>query len=157
MLEQSARALDTPAEPLAALNAAEESLDGSLGDLERRVTVDPPVRPVTPAAETVGAEVTVEAPDDPAQDADETEQRISEFVTSLDPSFRAQELSYAVRQVATKVGFATLAEQRTILDRFLGRQPTGLPGTGSTASELAAAHVQRHSVWLHNSIRARWA
>jgi hypothetical protein len=153
VLEQSAQALDTPAESVAALHAADGGLDRSLDDLQRRVAVDPPIHPVTPAAEMVAAEVTTGAPDDPAQDGDETEQRITEFLTSLDPSFRAQEVSYAVRQVAAKVEFATLAEQRSILDRVLGRQPTGLPATRSTASELAAAHVRRHSVWLHNSIR----
>ena len=153
VLEQSAQALDTPAESVAALHAADGGLDRSLDDLQRRVAVDPPIHPVTPAAAMVAAEVTTGAPDDPAQDGDETEQRITEFLTSLDPSFRAQEVSYAVRQVAAKVEFATLAEQRSILDRVLGRQPTGLPATRSTASELAAAHVRRHSVWLHNSIR----
>ena len=156
VLEQSAQALDTPAESLAALNAAEGGLDRSLEDLERGVTVDPPIHQVTPAAEMVAPEVgrTKPVPVQAGGADAETERQISEFVTSLDPTFRAQELSYAVRQVATKVEFATLAEQRTIVDRFLGRQPTGLPSTLSTASELAAAHVQRHSVWLHNSIRA---
>jgi hypothetical protein len=134
VLEQSAQTLDSPAEPLGGLHAAEGGLDQSLDHLERRVTVHPP------GVRAEGADA-------------ETEQRISEFLTSLDPTFRAQEVSYAVRQVATKVEFATLAEQRTAVERILGRQPAGLPSAVSTVSELAVAHAQRHSVWLHNSIR----
>jgi hypothetical protein len=36
---------------------------------------------------------------------------------------------------------------------LLGRQPAGIAGALSAAQERAAAHVERHSVWLHNSVR----
>jgi hypothetical protein len=36
---------------------------------------------------------------------------------------------------------------------LLGRQPAGVSGTVSAAQERAAAHVDPHSVWLHNSVR----
>ena len=36
---------------------------------------------------------------------------------------------------------------------MLGRQPGELEGALSVAQERAAAHVERHSVWLHNSVR----
>ena len=39
------------------------------------------------------------------------------------------------------------------MERLLGRQPAGLAGPLASAQERAAAHVQRHSVWLHNSVR----
>ncbi len=78
---------------------------------------------------------------------------LTQLVTSLEPSFRALELTYAVSQIATNVGLAAAAERRGWLDRILGRQPAGLAGPLSAAQERAAAHVERHSVWLHNSLR----
>ena len=74
--------------------------------------------------------------------------------SALDPSFRAQELSFVVSQVAA---------QR----RRSPRRPSGAAGSSgcSAASPRAspapwrrprsgpAAHVERHSVWLHNSVR----
>jgi uncharacterized membrane protein YccC len=45
------------------------------------------------------------------------------------------------------------AERRSWIDRLLGRQPEGLSRTLTAARERAASHVQRHSVWLHNSLR----
>ena len=78
---------------------------------------------------------------------------VGTFVTALDPSFRAQELSFVVSQMATNIELAAAAERRSWLERLLGRQPAGLAGPLSAAQERAAAHVQRHSVWLHNSVR----
>jgi uncharacterized membrane protein YccC len=74
-------------------------------------------------------------------------------VSSLDPSFRAQELSFVVWQIATNVDFAAAAERRSWLEQLLGRQPAGLAGPLSAAHERAGSHVERHSVWLQNSIR----
>ncbi|MEV8411725.1 FUSC family protein, partial [Streptomyces niveus] len=48
---------------------------------------------------------------------------------------------------------AARAERRTWVQRLLGRQATGLPGTLSAAQERVSAHVDPHSVWLHNSVR----
>ena len=79
--------------------------------------------------------------------------QIAGLVSSLDPSFRAQELSFAVSQIAANIELTAAAERRSWLERFLGRQPAGLPGTLSAAQERAAAHVARNSVWLHNSAR----
>jgi hypothetical protein len=79
---------------------------------------------------------------------------VDEFLSSLDPSFRAQELSFAVSLIARNIDLAAAAERRSWLDRLLGRQPEGLSGTLSAAQERATAHVERHSVWLHNSVRA---
>ena len=79
--------------------------------------------------------------------------RIEEFITSLDPSFRAQELSFAISLVGANVELTAAAERRTFLERVLGRQPSGVTGTLSAAGERAVAHLDLHSVWLHNSIR----
>ncbi|HTD08626.1 MAG TPA: FUSC family protein, partial [Solirubrobacteraceae bacterium] len=77
----------------------------------------------------------------------------SELIASLDPSFRAQELSFAVTTIAHNVDLTAAAEQRSWVARMLGRQPEGLAGRFSAAQERAAAHVDRDSVWLHNSVR----
>ena len=81
------------------------------------------------------------------------EQRLTELVTSLDPSFRAQELAFAVTQIAANIGLTAASERRSWLQTLLGEQPQDLPGTLSAARERAAAHVDRNSVWLHNSVR----
>jgi Fusaric acid resistance protein-like len=79
--------------------------------------------------------------------------RIGNFITSLDPIFRAQELNFVVSQIAGNVGLAAAAARRSWLQRLLGRRPAGLTGALAAAQERAGAHVERHSVWLHNSVR----
>ena len=81
------------------------------------------------------------------------EEQLSDFVTSLDPSFRSQELSFAVSQIAANIDLSAAAERRTWLERLAGRQPPGLTSTLSAAQERAASHVERHSLTLHNSLR----
>ena len=74
-------------------------------------------------------------------------------ISSLDPSFRAQELSYIVSQIASNIDLAAAAERRSWFAQLLGRRPTGLIGPLAAAQERASAHVERHSVWLQNSVR----
>ena len=76
-----------------------------------------------------------------------------EFITSLDPAFRAEELSYAVSLIARTVELTAAAERRTWRERWLGRQPEGVPGTLSAARERITSYLEPHSVWLHNSLR----
>jgi uncharacterized membrane protein YccC len=76
-----------------------------------------------------------------------------ELISALDPGFRAQELSYAIAQVAGNIVLTAAAERRTWWERLLGRQPGNLAGTLHAAAERAAAQAERHSVWLHNSVR----
>jgi uncharacterized membrane protein YccC len=82
-----------------------------------------------------------------------TAERVGELITSLDPSFRAQELGFAVSSIGEAIDLAAAAERRTWLERLLGRQPKGLAGALSAAQQRASAHVDRNSVWLHNSVR----
>jgi uncharacterized membrane protein YccC len=82
-----------------------------------------------------------------------SDERVGELITSLDPSFRAQELGFAVTSIAHNIDLTAAAERRTWLARLLGHQPAGLAGPLSAAQERAAAHVDRNSVWLHNSVR----
>jgi MFS family permease len=77
----------------------------------------------------------------------------SEFITSLDPAFRAEELSYTVSLIARTVGLTAAAERRSWQERWLGRQPEGVPGTLSAARERITSYLEPHSVWLHNSLR----
>jgi uncharacterized membrane protein YccC len=78
---------------------------------------------------------------------------VREFISSLDPSFRAQELGFAVSLIGDNIDLTAAAERRGWVARLLGRQPEGLGGTLSAAQERATAHVDRNSVWLHNSVR----
>src|SRR5580658_10040196 len=89
----------------------------------------------------------------PASDLAAGGEPVSEFITSLDPAFRTEELSYAVSLIARNVGLTAAAERRTWRDRWLGRQPEGVPGTLSAARERITSYLEPHSVWLHNSLR----
>jgi uncharacterized membrane protein YccC len=76
-----------------------------------------------------------------------------EPISALDPGFRAREMAFVVLQVARNVDLAAAAERRSWPERLLGRQPSGLAGPLAAAHERAGAHVERHSVWLQNSVR----
>ncbi len=119
------------------LRAALADLDTALTAMEHNATVELPVRRV-PA---------------PAGDSVAIDGGVTEVLSSLDPSFRAQELSFAVSLIGSNVELLEAAERRTWWQRILGRQPAGVTGTVTAAQERAAAHVDPHSVWLHNSVR----
>ena len=76
-----------------------------------------------------------------------------DLVSSLKPSFRAQELSFAVMAIAENIEIVTAAERRTWWQKVLGRRPRELAGPIASAQERALAHVEPHSVWLRNSLR----
>lgn len=137
VLAQAAELLDDPGASSDDLHAALEQMRGALASLEMATTsqlpeLDEPVR----------------------VDGEDTESRRARAVVSaLDPSFRARELSWVVSQVALNTDFAAAADRRSWVDRLLGRQPGGLRGPLAAASERAGAHVERNSLWLHNSLR----
>jgi uncharacterized membrane protein YccC len=136
VLTQAAELLTHPGRESDDLHAALEEMHRRLASLETATTSRLP-------------ELTQSAHDDGGGD-----RRVAAGVVSaLDPSFRAQELSWVVSQVALNSDFAAAAERRSWLDRLLGRQPEGLRGPLGAATERAGAHVERHSVWLHNSLR----
>jgi uncharacterized membrane protein YccC len=89
----------------------------------------------------------------PAGWAEASSGSASSVIDSLDPGFRAQQLGFAVSQIAANAAFAAAAERRSFVDRLLGRQPAGFPGPLAAAHRRAFAHLERHSVWLHNSVR----
>jgi uncharacterized membrane protein YccC len=133
VLERGADLLAATGGDCAELRAAMAELTERLDTMERGATYDLPVRRLSPA------------------NADASQ--ASEFLTALDPSFRAQELAFAVSALARNIDLTAAAERRGWLQRLLGRQPEGLPGTLVAAQERAGAHVDRNSVWLHNSLR----
>ena len=59
----------------------------------------------------------------------------------------------AVSLIARTVELTAAAERRSWRDRWLGRQPEGVPGTLSAARERVTSYLEPHSVWLHNSVR----
>ncbi|HWD25365.1 MAG TPA: FUSC family protein, partial [Acidimicrobiales bacterium] len=135
VLDRCADLLGTPRAGTDRLNAALAALHDALEEMEARATAELPI------SEFVGAS-------DSGDDA-----RVGAFVTALDPTFRAQELTFATSQIGANVGLASAVEFRSWIDRVFGRQPAGLSSTLSAARERAASHVDRHSVWLHNSLR----
>jgi uncharacterized membrane protein YccC len=136
VLECGADLLDDTSASPEALDSAMAGLRAALTEMERHATVELPVRRLVTTSDAGGSD-----------------ERMNEFITSLDPSFRSQELSFAVSQIAGNIELAAAADKRSWLNRVLGHQPAGIAGTVSAARERAAAHVQWHSVWLHNSVR----
>jgi hypothetical protein len=141
--EAAAAVLDRAADLLNSRGGSSDELDAALTELaaahakmQEGVMADLPVRSLRPAS-------------DPAAGGEP----VSEFITSLDPAFRAEELSYAVSLIARTAGLTAAAERRNWRDRWLGRQPEGVPGTLSAARERITSYLEPHSVWLHNSLR----
>ncbi len=136
VLERGADLLDVTGGNSDDLHAALAELTGALTRMEDSATADLPVWPVPRGTSPVAAE-----------------KPVSEFITSLDPTFRAQELGFAVSLIARNIDLTAAAERRSWRERLLGRQPEGLSGTLSAAQERAAAQIEPHSVWLQNSVR----
>ncbi|MET8403620.1 FUSC family protein [Streptomyces sp900116325] len=78
---------------------------------------------------------------------------IEGFISSLEPSFRAQEVSIAVCLIAENIELRIAARDRRWWERALGRRPAGVSSPLSAVQERAGAHIEPHSVWLHNSLR----
>ncbi len=134
VLQRGADLLDDPLRASGALEASLAELEHALERLEHDDALMLPA--VGDAGEAAG-------PDD----------RIGHFISSLDPSFRAQELSFAVSQIAANIALAAAADRRGWWERLLGRRPDGAESAFASAQERAGAHIERHSVWLHNSVR----
>jgi hypothetical protein len=137
VLDAAAGLLENPRATSDELNAALSALADSVGALEEGDALELP------------ADGTARRSNERALDA-----RIHEFISSLDPSFRALELGFVVTQIATNVDVAAAADRRSWFAKLTGRTPEGSATTTlSAAHERAAAHVERHSVRLHNSLR----
>jgi uncharacterized membrane protein YccC len=75
-------------------------------------------------------------------------------VSALDPSFRAQELSFIAARIAADADLAAKASERSWMDRMMGRQPAPDIARPFTAARArAGAHLARSSHTLQNSVR----
>lgn len=135
VLERAADLLENPERARADLSDAVAQMRAALADLER-------------------ATMSLLTGDTPPDGAERSAQTV---VSSLDPSFRAQELSFVTTEIASSADLAAAAARRSWIDRLLGHQPEGLVGTLSAAQARAGAQVQRHSLWLQNSVRGATA
>ncbi|MEV6416460.1 FUSC family protein [Kribbella sp. NPDC051718] len=90
-----------------------------------------------------------ELPPSPGKD----DSLVKAFVSALEPTFRAQEMSFAVAAIAENIELAVAARGRSWWGHLLGRGPTGPGSPLASVKERAGAHLELHSVWLHNSIR----
>lgn len=132
VLDRVAGLLEDPRESREEFRSAVDRLRRASADLEHATTV------LLPA----------ELPGDVTPDA--SPRRI---VSSLDPSFRSEELSFIVAQIAANTDFVAAAARRSWIQRVLGRQPEGLQGPLAAAEERASAQLARDSLWLRNSLR----
>src|SRR5262245_37406892 len=117
----AASVLERGADLLVAPHGSTEALDAALGELEQRA-----------------AELERGAMLGPAD---------GDVITSLDPGFRAQELSFVVAQIARNIDLAAAAQRRSWLAQLLGRQPPGVQTRWESAQQRAGAHVERESLW----------
>jgi len=160
LLEAAAVLLDSAMGDPAGLQPGLERLRAARDQMERMAmsalaTGSAPASPILAGQGPASPAQVSPAPVGSAVDesADGTGRSAAEYVSSLEPSFRAQELSFAASAVAENVQLAVAARQRTWRQQLLGRQPQGAGGVLSSAQQRAGAHVERHSVWLHNSVR----
>ncbi len=132
VMAEASELLQTPSASGHDLHAARQQMRSALVELEHATTTK------LPTAQAAGVTLRESA---------------RAVVSGLDPSFRAQELSFVVGQIADNTEFAVAAERRSWLDRLVGRQPAEFANSFSSAPERAAAHARLSSSWLHNSLR----
>jgi uncharacterized membrane protein YccC len=152
VLDRAADLLDARGGSSGELDAAVAELAAARAEMQEGMMTDLPVRSLRPANDRAVAGPPA-GPEPPASYPAAGGEPVSEFITSLDPAFRAEELSYAVSLIARTTELTAAAERRSWRDRWLGRQPEGVPGTLSAARERITSYLEPHSVWLHNSLR----
>ena len=152
VLGRAADVLDSRRGSSDELDAALTELAAAHANMQEEVMTYLPVRSLRPASDPVAVGEPVE-PEPSASAPAAGGGPVGEFITSLDPAFRTEELSYAVSLIARNVELTAAAERRSWPERWLGRQPEGVPGTLSAARERITSYLEPHSVWLHNSLR----
>ncbi|HEY4571210.1 MAG TPA: FUSC family protein, partial [Kribbella sp.] len=85
--------------------------------------------------------------------SDAVDPELHKFFGDLNVTFRGQEIGFGALQVAQNIETGRAADLRSWPERLLGREPGSLTGLLASATDRAAAHLEPHSVWLHNSIR----
>jgi len=125
------------------LGTAREELTGALTELSRSATSRAPL-----SQDDGTSASSNEVLSQPARDAE-----ITQFIDSLEPSFRAQEIGFVASLVGDNIELVSAAERRKWFDTLVGTVPGDGTGRLGAARERATAHLDRHSVWLHNSLR----
>ncbi|MFF7140973.1 FUSC family protein [Streptomyces nodosus] len=131
VLDRAAELLGAPHGPPDPLHSASAQLRADLARMEQSATTRLSVHRAGPGARPV----------------------VQAFLGTLDLSFRAQELGFVTLQIAGNVDLAASAERRSWPEWLLGHEPGTLGSPLAAAQERAAAHLEPHSVWLHNSLR----
>jgi uncharacterized membrane protein YccC len=145
VLEAGAALLEGSSTSASALANAQSDLHAATEAMERTATQKVPSPEVTREQSLPErGDAALEGPSDEV---------INEFVSSLDPGFRAQELGFGVSLVGANIDLATAADKRGWLDTLVGNQPGVTSGRFALARERAATHLDWRSVWLHNSVR----
>jgi uncharacterized membrane protein YccC len=72
---------------------------------------------------------------------------------ALEPTFQAQEIAFVAAAIAENTDLVALDRQRSWLSAVLGSEGTGDVHWWRPAARRISAHLDRHSVWLHNSVR----
>jgi uncharacterized membrane protein YccC len=140
VLETGARLLDQPLTSSADLDGALKDLRDSLKEMENETTLFLPIA-AQPRIDSNQSNVTSQS------------DRVEELVESLQPGFRAQELGFSASLIGDNINLAAAADQRGLLDTLAGRLPGASMSRAASARQRAVAHLERHSVWLHNSVR----
>jgi uncharacterized membrane protein YccC len=136
VLTEAATLLETRAAPLTPLTAARTQLDAAMREMERHLEHHLSM-----------ADQDADSSTPPSND-----NLVERFLASLAFSFRSREIGYATQRIATDVEHAITAERRGFFDRVLGHEPGGTSPWSSARARITS-HFQRHSVWLHNSVR----
>jgi len=140
ILDAGADVLVEPSTSSAPLASAREDLGNAMTELARSAVAHVSVATSDHAA-TAGSEVTPERRDG------------ARLGDSLEPSFRAQEVGFVASLVGANIELVADAERRAWLDTVVGLVPGEESSRLGAARARAAAHFDRHSVWLHNSLR----
>jgi uncharacterized membrane protein YccC len=142
ILEAGADQLDEPSVS-PRLGKARDDLAGALKELSDSATS------LAPFSDNKG----VPEPDQDTASTKVREAQIAQFVDSLEPSFRAQEIGFVASLLGANIELVSAAERRKWIDTFVGLVPGETTGRLEAARERAAAHLNWRSVWLHNSVR----
>ncbi|NNC13490.1 FUSC family protein [Planctomonas sp. JC2975] len=139
---------------IAGADALERGADILMADGAQTTELEAAIGRLARARSTLASRTMTHLPNAADRTSAETKRpSVDAFVSALDPAFRAQELSYAVSQVAGNIVLTAEAERRSWWDKALGRQPGDLRGAFGAGLERAGAQFRWRSVWLHNSLR----
>ena len=143
VLDVGAGVLEDPAQSSSQLTTVREELSVALEELVKAATTRAPF--ASSGDRSSSSEGAALEPERVVE--------ISGFVDSLEPSFRAQEIGFVTSLIGANIDLAATADRRGWLDSLVGMMPGDASGRWGAARERALTHLNRHSVWLHNSVR----